>query len=58
MARRYIYTDYKTGRVLYDAVHPNYVSDDDVDKIVLSKTGRDPRIEKAVIEKTIRMVKD
>lgn len=58
MARRYKYTDYKTGTVLYDEVHPNYVSDTDVDILVLKKTGRDPRLEKALIDREIRMVKD
>lgn len=58
MARKYKYTDFKTGRVLYEGTHPNYVSDEDVDKIVLQKTGRDPRLERALIEREIRMVKD
>lgn len=58
MARRYKYTDFKTGNVLYDDVHPNYVSDDHVDLLVLKKTGRDPRLEKGLIEREIRTVKD
>lgn len=58
MARKYRYTDFKTGKVLYEGTHPNYVSDEDVDKIVLNKTGRDPRLERALIEREIRMIKD
>lgn len=58
MARKYKYTDFKTGKVLYEGTHPNYVSDEDVDKIVKEKTGRDPRIERGLIEREIRMVKD
>jgi hypothetical protein len=58
MARKYKYTDFKTKRVIFETVQPNYVSDEDVDKMVLEKTGRDPRLERALIEREIRMVKD
>jgi hypothetical protein len=58
MARKYRYTDFKTGKVLYEGTHPNYVSDEDVDKIVLKKTGRDPRLERALIDREIRMIGD
>lgn len=44
MAKKYVYTDTKTGKVIYESVEENYVSIDDVDKKVVSKTGHDPRL--------------
>ena len=58
MARKYKYTDFRTGNVLFETIQPNYVSDVDVDLMVLKKTGRDPRIERGRIEREIRHVKD
>jgi len=58
MARKYTYTDFRTGYVLFETTQPNYVSDEDVDKMVLQKTGRDPRIERGMIERQIRSIAD
>ena len=58
MARKYKYTDYRTGRLIFETIQPNYISDVDVDKMVFEHTGRDPRLERAIIEREIRMVKD
>lgn len=58
MARKYTYTDFKTGRILFETTQPNYVSVDDVDIMVKQKIGRDPRIERGAIEKKIRTVVD
>jgi hypothetical protein len=58
MAKEYVYTLSKTGKVIYKSVEANYVSKEDVDKKVLKETGQDPRLSRHVIECTIRMVKE
>jgi len=58
MARKYTYIDFKTKKVLYKKTHPNYVSDDDVNKLFLKETGRDYRLEKGVIDRKIVMEND
>lgn len=58
MAKKYTYTDFKTKRIIFETIQPNYVSPEDVDKKVLTKTGRDPRLEKGRIEREIRVVPD
>lgn len=57
MAKRFTYTDSKTGEVLFETVEPNYVSADDVDKKVVAKTGHDPRLN-PFIERQIRVVQE
>ena len=56
MAKEYVYTLSKTGKVIYKSIEANYVSKEDVDKKVLKETGQDPRLSRHVIECTIRMV--
>jgi hypothetical protein len=56
MAKEYIYTDSKSGRVLFRSIEPNYVSKETVDAKVKEKTGQDPRLERHVIECTIRVI--
>ena len=58
MARKYTYTDFKTKKVLYEETHPNWMSEDDVNHQFKLATGRDYRLEKAVIEREIRIVED
>ena len=58
VARHYIYTNTKKNRVIFETVQPNYVSIDDVDKMVVEKTGEDPRLNPVLIERTIRVVPD
>jgi len=58
MAKHYTYTNTKRNRVVFETVQPNYVSTDDVDKMVLTKIGTDPRLAPALIERAIRMVAD
>lgn len=58
MAKKYTYTDFRTGRMIFETVELNYVSPEDVDKKVLAKTGRDPRLERATIQREIRVVPD
>lgn len=58
MAKEYTYTLSNTGKVLYRGVEANYVSRDTVDKKVVTKTGRDPRLERHLIECTIRVVEE
>lgn len=55
MAKKYTYTDHKTGRVLFETVEPNYVSMDDADKKAAKKTGRDPRLD-PFVNRQIRVV--
>jgi hypothetical protein len=58
MAKEYIYTLSKSGKVIYKSIEANYVSKEDVDKKVLKETGQDPRLSKHIIECTIRVVGD
>jgi len=58
MARKYKYTDAKTGRLLFETTQANYVSEEEVNSMFQRKTGRDYRLEKALIDREIRMVKD
>ena len=58
MPRKYKYTDFKTNRVLLETTQENHVSDDEVNAMFKKKTGRDFRLEKAVIQLEIRMVKE
>lgn len=58
MARKYKYIDYRTQRTLYETTQPNHISSEDVDKMMLNKTGRDPRLERGTIERQIRVVPD
>ncbi len=56
MAKEYIYTNPKTGKVLFRSIEPNYVSKETVDQKVKEKTGQDPRLDRQNIECTIRVV--
>lgn len=56
MAKEYIYSNIKTGKVLFRSIEPNYVSKETVDQKVKEKTGQDPRLERHIIECTIRVV--
>jgi hypothetical protein len=58
MAKHYTYTNTKRNKVVFETVQPNYVSTDDVDKMVLAKIGTDPRLAPALIERSIRSVSD
>ena len=58
MAKHYIYTNTRQNRTIFETVQPNYVSIDDVDKMVLDKTGDDPRLNPILIKRSIRMVPD
>ena len=58
MARHYIYKNTRLSRIVFETVQPNYVSIDDVDKMVLESTGEDPRLNPALIERVIRVVPD
>ena len=58
MPRKYKYTDFKTNRVLFETTQENHVSDDEVNAMFKKKTGRDFRLEKAVIQLEIGMVKE
>ena len=42
MAKEYIYTNIKSGKVLFRSIEPNYVSKETVDLKVKEKTGQDP----------------
>lgn len=57
MAKQYTYINTKTGKVIFETVEPNYVSMDDVDKKVVAKTKKDPRLDPH-IERQIRVVPD
>jgi len=58
MAKHYTYTNTKRNKVVFETVQPNYISTDDVDKMVLDKIGTDPRLAPALIERSIRSVSD
>jgi len=55
MSKKFTYTDTKTQKVIFESIEPNYISIDDVDKKVLTQTGKDPRI-LPYIERQIRVV--
>lgn len=57
MAKKYVYTDYKTGKTLFTTVEANYVSMTDVDVKASKKIGRDPRLDRT-IERKIMVVPD
>lgn len=56
MAKEYIYTNTKSGKVIFRSIEANYVSKETVDQKVRDTTGHDPRIERHIIECTIRAV--
>ena len=56
MAKEYIYTNTKSGKVLFRSIEPNYVSKETVDQKVKEKTGQDPRLERHIVECTIRAI--
>lgn len=56
MAKEYTYTLTKSGKVLYKSVEANYISKETVDAKVKAETGRDPRLERHLIDCTIRVV--
>lgn len=58
MAKEYTYTNIKTGHVIYKTVEANYISRETVDQQVRKETGIDPRLERHIIECTIRFIKD
>lgn len=58
MPKRYSYIDYKSNKTIFETVQPNHVSDDDVNAMFKEKTGRDYRLEKALINREIRVVKE
>lgn len=58
MSRKYKYIDFKSGRTLFETTQPNHVSEEEVNKMFKVKTGRDFRLEKGVIDREIRMVKE
>lgn len=58
MAKHYIYKDIRDNKVIFEEILPNYISMDDVDEMVLQATGRNPRLNKILIERTIRVVSD
>lgn len=58
MAKEYTYTLSKSGEVIYKSIEPNYVSKETVDAQVRTKTGHDPRLERHIIDCTIRVVRD
>jgi len=58
MAKQFTYTNTKTGKVIFESTEPNFVSMEDVDKKVLQKTGKDPRLNPHLIERQIRVVND
>ena len=57
MAKHFTYTNIQTGKVLFESTEPNFVSIEDIDKKVLKKTGKDPRLTPH-IERQIRVVRD
>lgn len=58
MAKEFIYRDSKTGQTIFQIIEANYVSKEQVDQKVKDATGRDPRLERHVIECVIRVVKE
>lgn len=56
MARRFVYSDAKSDKVIYDRVVPNHISEDDVVAGMIRDTGVDPRI--TLVKKSIRTVDD
>jgi len=58
MAKRFTYTNTKTGKVIFESTEPNFVSIEDVDMKVLKKTGNDPRLNPHLFERQIRVVND
>lgn len=55
MPRKYVYTDQKSGKQLFETIVANYVSSEDVDKQMFEKTKRDPRLD-PFIERKITVV--
>lgn len=58
MAKEYTYTLSKSGQVIYKSIEANHVSREVVDAKVREKTGHDPRLERHLIDCTIRVVRD
>lgn len=56
MAKEYIYTESKSGRILFRSIEPNYISKESVDLKMKEKTGQDPRLERHLVECTIRAI--
>lgn len=58
MAKHYIYTNTKTGRIIFETIQPNHIASADVDKMVLNDTGQDPRLNPVLINLSISVVPD
>ena len=58
MAKRYLYLDKKKNIILFETIQANHVSQAAVDKMVLDKTGTDPRLDVVNIERSICVVPD
>ena len=59
MPRKYTFTDHRNpSKVLYETTQPNHVSDTEVYDLFKKKTGRDFRVEKALINLEIKMVRE
>lgn len=58
MARSYKYFDFASHKLLFETVQPNYVSEEDVNKMFKKETGRDYLYEKARIDREIRVVEN
>ncbi len=56
MAKEFIYTNIKSGKVLFRSIEPNYISKETVDLKMKEKTGQDPRLDRGNIECTIRAI--
>ena len=53
--KEFTYKNVQTGKQIYQSLEHNYVSKETVDKKVLEKTGQDPRLQRHIIECTIRV---
>ncbi len=58
MAKHYIYTDRRKNSIIFETTQANHISMDTVDKMVLDRTGHDPRLDPGRIERQIRTVPD
>lgn len=54
--KEFIYTNTKSGRVLFSSIEPNYVSKETVDQKVKEAIGQDPRLDRQNITCTIRVI--
>lgn len=55
MPKEFVYTNIKTGKLLFRSIEENYVSMETVDQKVLQVTGEDPRLD-PFIERQVRVV--